>query len=118
MSIRTALICACCIFFSSGVVHADPGHKLYRGLVNIVTAPLEVPKQTRAYWIKGAQKTVHISANLFSGAVWGIVQGVKRLGSGLWDTMSFPFDVPNHNQPLFKPEFVFDEWPRNPVSGK
>lgn len=95
-----------------------PVNKLYRGVANVVTAPIEVPKQARAYWIKGAQLTPHILVWIGSGAVWGMVQGVKRVGSGLWDIVSFPFAKPAAYDPLFKPNYVFQEWPRNPTSGR
>lgn len=94
------------------------GHKLYRGVVNIITSPVEIPKQARAYWIEGAQKTDHILVWIGTGAVWGLVQGVKRASSGLWDMLSFPFEKPVKYNSLLKPDFVFDEWPRNPVSGR
>jgi len=100
-------------------VHADStsAQKLWRGVVNVVTAPIEVPKQARGYWIKGAQITPHILVWIGSGAVWGVVEGIKRLGSGLWDIVSFPINKPECFEPLFKPNFVFDQWPRNPKSG-
>lgn len=88
-------------------------NKLYRGVANIVTAPVEVPKQARAYWIKGAQKTDHILVWIGTGAIWGMVQGIKRIGSGVWDVVSFPVDIPKDNEPLLKPAYVFDEWPVN-----
>lgn len=96
----------------------NPGKKLVRGFVNIITAPVEIPKQTRAYWITGAQKTPHISASLFAGAVWGVVQGVKRVGSGVWDIVSFPVNQPQEYASLMQPACVFSEWPRNPKSGR
>ena len=92
--------------------------KLYRGVVNVITAPIEIPKQSRAYWVEGAQKTDHILVWIGSGAVWGMIQGVKRAGSGLWDVFSFPFARPEEYKPLLEPDFVFEEWPRNPVSGR
>lgn len=109
-------ICLCSV--TSAEAGQGPAKKLYRGVVNILTAPIEVPKQARAYWIKGAQKTPHILAWIFSGTVWGVVQSVKRAGSGAWDVVSFPFDRPAEFEPLFKPDFVFNEWPRNPDSGR
>jgi len=100
------------------VSYADQGagHKLYRGVVNIVTSPVEIPKQARAYWIKGAQKTDHIIVWIVTGGIWGGIQGIKRLGSGIWDVVSFPVEKPAEFKPLFKPSYVFDEWPRNPKS--
>ena len=108
------------VVFSSSLCHADtaPAGKFWRGAVNIVTAPLEVPKEARAYWIKGAQLTPHILVWIFCGSVWGLVQGIKRVGSGVWDIVSFPIDKPVGFEPLFKPDYVFQEWPRNPKSGR
>jgi len=91
--------------------------KLGRGVTNIITAPIEIPKQVRAYWIEGAQKTDHILVWIASGIVWGKVQGVKRFSSGVWDTLTFAIEKPDEYEPLMKPDFVFEEWPRNPVSG-
>ena len=103
---------------SSAFAEQGPVHKLYRGVVNVITAPIEVPKQARAYWIKGAQLTPHIIAWIGCGVVWGVVEGIKRAGSGVWDIVSFPFEKPEGFEPLFKPNFVFDQWPRNPKSGR
>ncbi len=108
------------LILCSSVSYAEnmPVKKLSRGLVNIVTAPIEIPKQARAYWIKGAQKTPHILAWIGCGVVWGGVQVIKRTGSGIWDVISFPFSKPANYEPLLKPNFVFQEWPRNPKSGR
>lgn len=103
---------------SKGEAAQGPLHKIYRGAANIVTAPIEIPKQARAYWIKGAQITPHILVWIGSGAVWGVVQGIKRLGSGVWDVISFPFAVPLQFEPLLKPHYVFEQWPINPRSGR
>ena len=107
------LLCA-----PSAYAQNDAAKKLCRGAVNVLTAPVEVPKQARAYWVEGAQKTDHILVWIGSGIAWGVVQGVKRMGSGFWDIVSFPFEKPAGFEPLMKPAFVFDEWPRNPVSGR
>lgn len=96
------------------VAEDSPSNKLVRGVINIVSAPFEIPKQARAYWIEGAYKTDHILIWTASGAVWGMVQGVKRSGSGVWDVISFPFDLPAGYQPLIKPDYVFEEWPSDP----
>lgn len=115
--ILSLLLLTTLIFSSLAKADQGPAQKLYRGVVNIITAPIEVPKQARAYWIAGAAKTPHILVWIFSGAVWGVVEGVKRVGSGLWDVVSFPVNKPEGFEPLFKPDFVFDQWPRNPNSG-
>ena len=89
----------------------NPGKKFGRGVVNVVTAPLEIPKQTRAYWIEGSEKTPHILVWLFAGAVKGVVETVKRTGSGVWDMATFVFEKPDAYEPLMKPDYVFDDWP-------
>ena len=85
--------------------------KLKRGVTNVVTAPIEVMRETRAHWIEGSQYTDHISFWLFSGLVKGVVEAVKRAGSGAWDIVSFPFERPRGYEPLYKPDYVFQNWP-------
>ncbi|MCA9398422.1 MAG: exosortase system-associated protein, TIGR04073 family [Candidatus Omnitrophica bacterium] len=117
---KILLIVFVCLLGNVQNVYAEnrAGHKLYRGVVNVLTAPVEIPKQARAYWIEGAQKTDHILVWIGSGSVYGLVQGIKRAGSGVWDIMTFPFDVSDNDDPLLKPDYVFDEWPRNPRTGR
>ena len=87
-----------------------PMDKLTRGVTNVVTAPLEIPKQTVIYWIEGAKMTKHVSVWILSGVVKGHVNMVRRIGSGLWDVVSFPFQKPEDFEPLFKPDYVYEDW--------
>jgi len=104
------------IVLHASLASAEDGalNKLKRGAVNIATAPIEVVKQTRAYWIEGSGHTNHISFWLFSGIVKGVVETVKRAGSGVWDVLTFPLEQPNDYAPLKNPEYVFDQWPQRP----
>ena len=88
-----------------------PLKKFSRGAVNVLTSPIEIPKQIRAYWIEGSRHTPHIIVWIFSGAVKGSADAVKRLGSGIWDVVSCPWAVPKDYEPLVKPDFVFENWP-------
>lgn len=90
----------------------DPVNKLKRGAVNVLTAPVEIPKEIRSYWIQGSEKTFHISAWIFCGLVKGVVNTPVRLVSGVWDVLTFPIATNKDNQPLYKPEYVFEEWPK------
>lgn len=104
------------IIFASPAVHAQtPLRKLERGIVNVGTAPVEIPKEIRAHWIKGSQMTDHISAWLFAGLVKGIIMTPVRLVSGAWDILTFPIEVPQDYAPLLKPDLVFDDWPKRKV---
>ena len=81
-------------------------HKLSRGLVNMGTAPLELPKQM----IKQAQEG-NTPAGELAGYVAGIFTGIGwafcRFGSGVVDIVSAPF--PGNEEGLIKPEFISDE---------
>jgi putative exosortase-associated protein (TIGR04073 family) len=81
-------------------------HKLSRGLVNVGTAPFELPKQM----IKKAQEG-NGPAGEFAGYVTGIFTGIGwafcRFGSGVVDIVSAPF--PGNEEGLIKPEFISDE---------
>ncbi len=92
---------------ATGVVH-----KLWRGVVNIASAPLEIPKGFRKGWIDGSKKTPHIIVWLVCGTVEGSVNTVKRLGSGVWDVVSFPVAVPADYQAIYEPEYVLQNWPQ------
>ena len=96
------------IFVTTSSAETTPAKKLIRGVVNIATAPLEVPKQTWVYWKEGAKRTDHILVWIFSGMVKGIIETTKRVGSGTWDVLTFPWAVPDHYESLIKPEFVFE----------
>jgi len=81
-------------------------HKLGRGITNILTGWIEVPK--------------NIAINIkkydpFSGFVVGTVEGTAftfcRTMSGVYDVVTFPFAVPANYAPLMEPEFILpDIW--------
>ena len=105
------LISLCLLLLTPPARAEEPqNHKLTRGLVNVITAPLEIPTQTRIYWKEGAKVTDHILVWIFSGFVKGTVNTVARIGSGAWDIVSSPFAVPADYAPLYRPEYVFDDW--------
>lgn len=92
---------------STAVEAKNPAQKFARGAINIVTSPLEIPKQTRVYWKKGAEKTPHILVWVMSGIVKGVVETTKRFASGTWDVISFPVSIPADYEALLKPDYVF-----------
>lgn len=94
------------------------GRKLSRGVINVLTSPIEIPKKTRAAWIEGAKKTDHILVWLLCGSVEGTIEGIKRAGSGLLDVVTFPFEYSDQYKLLYQPDFVWQEWPINPESGR
>ena len=67
----------------------DPIHKAGRGVVNVLTGWIEIPKQIHL----GSQE-----ANPLSGLGWGIVRGlgltVIREGMGVYEALTFPIPHP------------------------
>lgn len=80
------------------------GKKLARGLVNIATGWVELPKNIY---------DTTVEDNLFAGLTVGLVKGVGmtivRTGAGVYELVTFPFPIPEDFAPVLEPEFVFSE---------
>lgn len=83
--------------------------KLKRGAINIVSSPLEIPKQIKKYHNEGKEKGKNGFAWLISGTVKGIANTIGRIGSGVWDVVTFNVEKPANYEPLMKPDYVTDE---------
>ncbi len=78
----------------------SPATKLTRGITNVITGPLELPK----YLIMGAFNcNVQPLDGLGVGLVRGTSRAIERVGIGFWEVATFPF--PNF-EPLLCPEFI------------
>lgn len=96
------------VFLSTATVlyAKTPSEKLSRGIANVCGGELlEIPKNIDLEWKASNNALVGILV----GIVKGTVMGVARLGSGLWDILSFPAAVPADYEPLLKPDLVFDK---------
>jgi putative exosortase-associated protein (TIGR04073 family) len=79
--------------------------KLVRGLLNIVSSPVEIAR------------TIHLTTEDSSllegwtiGLVKGLGSGIVRLGAGVLDLVTFPFNFPDDEKgPLVDPEFVWQK---------
>lgn len=78
--------------------------KLGRGLANIGTCVVEVPKQT---YLTAKNYPDPVTGTLF-GFFKGLAYGTLRLGSGVADAVLSA--IPPYDQPIMEPEFVFEEW--------
>ncbi|NQT46409.1 MAG: exosortase system-associated protein, TIGR04073 family [Candidatus Omnitrophica bacterium] len=78
---------------------ANAGDKLYRGIVNMGTCVLEVPKH-----IHETSKEHNPFAGLTTGSAKGSGYALARGGVGCIETATFPF--PKY-EPIMEPEFVF-----------
>ncbi len=91
---------------TTSVSFADTAvQKLGRGVANILTSPLEIPKG-----IEDATK----EDGFVAGVTWGVAEGlldfVKRLAVGAYEVVSFPIPLPKHYKPILTdPEYFFEE---------
>ena len=78
--------------------------KLTRGLINIVTGWVEIPKRV--------QETSYESGAA-AGYTWGILRGIGhafiRTAAGAYELVTFPFPAPPGYQPVIQPEYIFTE---------
>jgi len=84
--------------------------KLSRGLINIVTGWVEVPKNIALRWKQ---------TDPFSGFVWGGISGIgwafARTVGGVYEVVTFPFPYPKDYAPLIEPEFILTPlWGESP----
>jgi len=80
----------------------DPAKKLGRGVANILTGWLEIPKNIYNTSIE-ANPMVGITV----GTAKGIGMSIVRTGAGVYEVFTFPFPLPEDYVPILEPEFVF-----------
>ena len=80
------------------------GDKLARGLANTFLGILEIPRNI--------QNTTQEENNLLEGWTVGLGKGlgysILRIGTGLYETVTFPFPLPEGYRPIVEPEFVWE----------
>ncbi len=93
----------------AGVVMAAPayaqdmGHKAGRGLVNVATGWLELPKTIH----DGAQEENPV-VGVTTGIFKGVGKAVLRTLVGAYEVVTFPVPYPKDYAPVYEPEYVFD----------
>jgi putative exosortase-associated protein (TIGR04073 family) len=79
-------------------------HKLGRGVTNILTCWVEVPRHIALEW----ERTDPVSGSIV-GVVSGSLWGVARLVTGVYETVTFPVPVPEDYTVMMEPEFVVED---------
>lgn len=80
--------------------------KLVRGVTNVVTSPVEIPKQTIQTFRR------HGAVGIVVGPVKGVGMMLYRGLMGLTETLLFLVPQPGYYEPMVDPEFVWQEWGR------
>ncbi len=90
------------IVFSQPCFADNAGHKLLRGVGNILTGWLEIPMNIY---------NTSVEENAFVGMTVGLAKGVgmtvARTCVGAYETITFPFPIPEDYRPILDPEYVF-----------
>lgn len=77
--------------------------KLLRGIANTFTGWVEIPKNI--YYVS-------VEENIFIGITRGTLEGVGmavvRTGCGVYETVTFPLELPKEYKPIMLPEYVID----------
>lgn len=79
--------------------------KLKRGAINIVTSPVEIARD-----IHNTTNEKNLLVGWTVGLLQGLGEGVVRLGAGVIDLLTCPFNFPESRKgPLVDPEFVWQK---------
>jgi putative exosortase-associated protein (TIGR04073 family) len=76
-------------------------HKLGRGLSNILTGWMEIPKEIAVAW----RETDPITGVII-GSIKGTGYFVARFFAGFYEVFTFPMPFPEDYKPIIEPEFV------------
>ena len=90
--------------FAEGMEAGKGFTKLTRGVVNLVTGWVEIPKRIHE---------TSIQSGAAAGFTWGLLRGVGygfiRTAAGAYEVVTFPFPAPPNYEPVIQPEYVFTE---------
>ncbi|MBI4597953.1 MAG: exosortase system-associated protein, TIGR04073 family [Candidatus Omnitrophica bacterium] len=87
----------------AGAWAQDPIHKMGRGVVNVLTGWLEIPKQIHL----GAQESNPI-IGLGQGVLRGVSLTALRTGLGLYEAVTFPIPYPQQFASPYEPMELSD----------
>ena len=92
--------------WSTNCYSQNPIKKLGRGVANIITGWVEIPKN-----VYETSQDENILMGLTIGLAKGLGMSVIRTGAGIYDAVTFPFPIPQDYEPLLEPEYVLgEEW--------
>ena len=83
---------------------SSPTAKLGRGIANVITGWVEIPKR-----IAETSNTQGMAAGLTWGLLRGMGHGFVRTAAGFYELFTFPFPAPPDYEPVIQPAFVFWE---------
>lgn len=84
--------------------YADEWHdKLSRGLINIISSPVEIGRT-----VYNVSESEGAAEGWTLGLLKGVGRTLVRIGAGLVEVVTFPFDFPDEDkEPLMDPEYAW-----------
>ena len=105
--VTVSLILVAAAWPSSSVWAQDPIHKAGRGLVNVLTGWIEIPKQVH----RGSQDSNSVTG-LGRGLLKGAALTILRTGVGVYETVTFPIAYPKDYaspyEPMELPDYAWE----------
>ena len=107
-TVAAGLLVAIGMLAGAGPAAAEPMEagkactKLTRGVINIVTGWVEIPKR-----VSETSQTSGSAAGFTWGILRGIGHGFIRTAAGFYELFTFPFPAPPGYAPVIQPEYVF-----------
>jgi len=85
--------------------------KFGRGVVNVTTGALEIVRevhvQSQAGIAQGQYPFAAYPEGVVKGVLGGAVKALGRIGSGVYDVVSFPIEVPANYASWYQPATIF-----------
>jgi len=92
------------LFIDRGLAYAgDPIQKLARGITNVATGWVEVPKEIG----RSVEKSGDF-AGLVAGPLKGIAKAIGRTAAGFYEIVTFLIPLPRRYEPVIEPAYVFE----------
>jgi len=81
------------------------GTKLSRGLANVLTCPMEIPRNIANTY----ETELGIADSIFLGIPKGIAQMIVRCCAGAYEIVTFPFPIPQGYEPVVQPAYIWEQ---------
>jgi putative exosortase-associated protein (TIGR04073 family) len=102
--LKTMIICVVVLMMlniASASYAQDMGRKLFRGVINMASGWVELPKNV---YVIGMEQS--FASGMVIGVPKGILMAAVRTCAGIYDTLTFPIAFPKGYKPVLEPEFV------------
>ena len=91
-------------FISADAYAGNPIQKIGRGIANVATGWIEIPKE-----MVNVTEQENDMKGLFVAPFTGLWKGVVRTVVGVYEIVTFPLPIPAEYAPVVEPEYVLSQ---------